>query len=401
MTTLLGTHFGTYEVAAGGQSLRGFRHDPAPSPLGAGLLELAGHEVRVRAPMVRAGWLDHGPGGGRRGAEPFVPVDWDTALDLVAGELERVRRAHGNAAIFGGSYGWASAGRFHHAQSQLKRFLNLLGGFTYSVNSYSYGAAGVLLPHVLGALHAEPTVSAPSWDQITEHTGVMLAFGGLRPGNSQMEAGGVGRHTVLAWLGRAVARGMELIVVSPNRDDIPPGIAARHLPIRPNTDTALMLAMAQVLLEDGLVDHDFLARCTAGADRFLAYVSGAADGVAKTPDWAAPICGVPAGVIRDLAPRLCRERSLLNLSWSLQRAQHGEQPFWAAVALACLAGQIGLPGGGFAFGLGAVNSVGRCTGCARRRWRRAITACGTSSPSPASPTCCCGRARRSTMTGSA
>ena len=63
-------------------------------------------------------------------------MEWDEALDLVAAELRRVRTEHGNEAIFGGSYGWASAGRFHHAQSQLHRFLNCIGGYTASVNSY-------------------------------------------------------------------------------------------------------------------------------------------------------------------------------------------------------------------------------------------------------------------------
>jgi len=58
-----------------------------------------------------------------------VEVEWDEALDLVAGELNRVKAAHGNRAIFGGSYGWSSAGRFHHAQSQIHRFLNSFGGY--------------------------------------------------------------------------------------------------------------------------------------------------------------------------------------------------------------------------------------------------------------------------------
>ena len=72
-------------------------------------------------------------------------------LPLLAGELRRVHEAHGPEAIFGGSYGWSSAGRFHHAQSQIHRFLNTtFGGYVRSVNSYSAGASSVTLPHVLG-----------------------------------------------------------------------------------------------------------------------------------------------------------------------------------------------------------------------------------------------------------
>jgi biotin/methionine sulfoxide reductase len=74
------------------------------------------------------------------------------ALDLVAGELGRVKRDFGSQAIFGGSYGWASAGRFHHAQSQVRRFLNSIGGFVRHKDDYSVGAALVLMPHILAPL---------------------------------------------------------------------------------------------------------------------------------------------------------------------------------------------------------------------------------------------------------
>src|SRR6202035_4940080 len=126
------------------------------------------HPTRVRRPAVRRGWLERAAKGldptpsDRRGAEPFVELDWDEALDLLAAELLRVRDRHGNEAVFGGSYGWASAGRFHHAQSQLHRFLNCIGGYTGSVNSYSLGATEVILPHVVGDA-AEVLRRATTW----------------------------------------------------------------------------------------------------------------------------------------------------------------------------------------------------------------------------------------------
>ena len=92
--------------------------------------------------MIRRGWLERGPGPDRRrGSDEFVPVSWDEALDRLAAELRRVYARHGPHAVFGGSYGWASAGRFHDAQHQLHRFLNLAGGYVRSVGSYSAGAA--------------------------------------------------------------------------------------------------------------------------------------------------------------------------------------------------------------------------------------------------------------------
>ena len=114
-----------------------FEKDDAPSDILQSIPGAIYDQSRITEPMVRAGWFENGPGGGGdgRGAEPFVPVSWDKALDLIAGELTRVKEAHGPAAIFGGSYGWSSAGRFHHAKTQLQRLLNRNGGFTAQVHS--------------------------------------------------------------------------------------------------------------------------------------------------------------------------------------------------------------------------------------------------------------------------
>ena len=78
----------------------------------------------------------------------------------------------------------------------------------------------------------------------------------------------------------------------------------------------------------------------------------------KSADWAQSITGVPATAIRDLARRAADVRSLITCAWSLQRAHHGEQPYWAAITLAAMLGDVGLPGGGFAFGHGSVGGVG-------------------------------------------
>lgn len=365
---LFGSHFGTYEVrttGSGGPELHPFPGDPAPSPVGAAYLDLAGHRQRVLTPMVRRGWLDarsepEGRGQGR-GRDDFVPLGWDEAALLVAGELERVRSAHSNEAIFAGSYGWASAGRLHHAQSQLKRFLNLCGGFVSSAHTYSYGAATVLLPHVVGK-RAKAEADAPSWDLIAAHADALVSFGGFRLSNAQVGAGGVGRHRSGEWLERVLDRGARVIVVSPVRADVP-DIAGRerieHVPLRPNTDTAVLLAVAHELVVSGRARTDFLARYTVGYETFAAYLLGEPDGTPKSAEWAAAISGVPADTIRMLADLLAAGTVTLNAAWSLQRARFGEQPYWALVALAAIAGQIGRPGGGHSFGLTATSSIGQ------------------------------------------
>ncbi|MGA2411743.1 MAG: molybdopterin-dependent oxidoreductase, partial [Candidatus Binataceae bacterium] len=118
-----------------------------------------------------------------------------------------------------------------------------------------------------------------------------------------------------------------------------------------------MLALAHTLIADELHNPAFLNCYCVGFDRFRDYLFGHEDGVAKDADWAARLTEISAETIRDLAHRMARSRTYIMANWSLQRADHGEQPFWALVALASILGQIGLPGGGFGFGYGSMENL--------------------------------------------
>jgi len=335
-----------------------FAHDPDPPPMLHSIPDAVHHHSRVAKPAIREGWLKHGPGAANhgRGGDRFVEVSWERALDLVAGELKRVIAEHGNRAIFGGSYGWASAGRFHHAQYQLRRFLATIGGFTNSRDTYSNAAGAVLVKNVLGTPNA---INGPgtSWQSIAEHTRLVVMFGGLPIRNTQVTPGGATEHRTREWLQRLKAAGVEFCNLSPMRDDAAAFLDAEWLAPRPHSDTAIMLALAHTLVAEELHDIDFLARYCAGFERFRDYLIGLEDGVVKDADWAARLSEIPAEKIRGLARRMARQRSFITVTWSLQRADHGEQPFWAAIALAAMLGQIGLPGGGFGFGYGSMEGL--------------------------------------------
>lgn len=356
-------HWGTYEVEfRDGQpsGLAAVPEDPDPSPIGLSMWDAYRSPLRIEKPAVRRSWLEEGPGARPelRGVEPFVEVPWKRALDLVATELERVRRLHGNRAIFGGSYGWSSAGRFHHAQSQVHRFLNAIGGYVRSVDTYSLGAARVVLPHVVAPME-QLMEGHHGWDVLARNTHLFVSFGGVPAKNAQISAGGVTEHRTRPGLARLAAAGCRLVNISPVCDnfDAPEG-SVQWIPIRPNTDTAAMLAMACELILAQRHDTTFLARHCVGFERWHDYLMGQEDGVRKDADWAEGITGVSANTLRSLALDLTSTRSLVNAAWSLQRAAHGEQAYWALVGLASVLGQIGLPGGGFAVGYGASNVVG-------------------------------------------
>jgi biotin/methionine sulfoxide reductase len=290
--------------------LRPFSRDPDPSPIGLDQLDPSVTRLRIRRPAVRRSWLEHGPNSNNegRGSEPFVEVDWATATSLVAQELARVIGQHGNTAIFGGSYGWSSAGRFHHAVGQLHRFLNLLGGYVRSVDSYSLGAGRALMPHVVTDMD-DSNASHTSFSVLAEHTQLFVTFGGVPLKNTQVSSSGAGDHRVRAGLRQMAERGVRFVNISPVRDNLETGGPVEWIPIRPNTDTAVMLGLAHAIANDPRFDRCFVDRYTVGYDRFEAYLFGLQDGIAKTPAWAAEISGVPASRIASLARELLTNRS--------------------------------------------------------------------------------------------
>lgn len=365
------SHWGTYAATATADgrdigALTPWDGDRDPSPLLGNLPGSVTHRSRVPAPAVRRGWLANGPGpsgdrgtgrAGGTGPGDYVRVGWDEVLDRLAAELRRVVDEYGNEAIFGGSYGWGSAGRFHHAQSQVHRFLNGLGGYTRSVNTYSTGALEVFLPRVACAEVTASQRSTP-WSEIVEHTEVWLALGGVPAKNTAINHGGTGDHPTRPSLAAYLARGGRLVGVTPLRDDLPTGAGVEWLPARPGSDTALILALCHTLIARGLVDHDFVESHTVGYADLAAYLLGERDGQTKDAAWAAPLCELPAATIEALAVDLATHRSLVTATWSVQRQQYGEMALWAVVALGALLGQIGVPGGGFGFGYGSMNSPG-------------------------------------------
>ncbi len=358
---LTAAHWGSYTIAGrpDDPELQNDPNDPAPSRIGRGWLSAArDSRLRIRNPSIRKGWLD-GDKGAARNDDSFVEVSWEKASDLAAEELARVIRAHGNGAIFAGSYGWASAGRFHHAQSQLRRFLNLIGGYTAARDTYSHAAAEVLLPHIVGMTNSEYQERMTSWPLIAEHCSLLVAFGGISGRTAQIASGGTSAHEVEHWLKRAAENGTAIVNISPQRGDMSAVPSAEWLAIRPGTDTALMLALAFELLTNGWHDAAFLDRYTSGWPQFEAYLTGTSDNQPKSPNWASPICDVPADAIRSLAARMARERVMITATWGLQRSDHGEQPLWAGLTLAAMLGQIGKPGTGFGFGYGSTTPVGR------------------------------------------
>lgn len=338
-------HWGIYQIedAEKGPTLKGFERDLEPTKIGLDQLEPQVKRLRIARPAIRRSWLEKGPGSAShlRGREEFVEVEWDQALDLVAKELARIKQKHGNSSIFGGSYGWSSAGRFHHAQSQVHRFLNSFGGYVRHVDTYSLGAGRVIMPHVVDSvenLHGEHT----SWDVMATHTRLFVTFGGIPAKNSYVSSGGATEHILANGLRKMNEMQVRFINIGPVSDNIETGGPVEWIQIRPNTDAAMMLALTYVMITEELADEEFLVKYCVGYEKLRAYLLGSEDGIRKNPAWAEAITGVSATRIESLAREMAATRTMLNIAYSLQRAENGEQPFFALIALAAAAGQIGL-----------------------------------------------------------
>ena len=356
------SHWGTYNFSVDKNKkiqLDNWGLDSSPTEFGLGLADAAIDNLRITQPHVRKGWLDNiGKSDGKRGQDEFIPVSWDEAFELASKELLKTKNVYGNSAIYAGSYGWASAGRFHHAKSQVNRFFNLFGGFSSSFQSYSYAAAQTLLPHIIGLDLYTTLEEHTTWNALSEECELILMFGGMPLKNSKVSAGGVGKHVTKLGIKKCFDKGVEFINISPLIDDAPKFLKAQQVPIRPNTDTALMLALAHILIKNQSYDKGFIEKYTVGFDSFSDYVQGKKNNQECSPEWASKITNIPVKTIYELANKIITKKTMISLSWSLQRASRGEQPLWMGITLAAMLGQIGTASGGFGFGYSSVNSTG-------------------------------------------
>ncbi len=148
-------------------------------------------------------------------------------------------------------------------------------------------------------------------------------------------------HPVAAtWMKNAARRGTKIVLADPRVTDIGRH-AWRTLQFKPDTDVALLNAMIHTIIEEGLADQDFIAQRASNFEALRASVA------AYTPQAMAPVCGVPADRIREVARAFAQAKSAMIL-WGMGVSQHvhGTDNARCLIALCAVAGQIGKPGSG-------------------------------------------------------
>ena len=351
-SVLTAAHWGPMLVETDGETVfssRGALATGMENSLQSAVRDQVHSNTRVRFPMVRKGFLasPENPQG-IRGQDEFVRVSWDEALDLIHQQHKRIREAYGPASIFAGSYGWRSNGVLHKASTLLQRYMARAGGYTGHLGDYSTGAAQAIMPYVVGG--SEVYQQQTSWPLVLEHSDVVVLWS-ANPLNTLKIAWNASDEQGLSYFSALRDSGKKLICIDPMRSETVDFFGDKMEWVAPHmgTDVALMLGIAHTLVENGWHAEAFLARCTTGYAVFASYLLGESDGIAKTAEWAAEICGVGAAKIRELAAIFHQNTTMLMAGWGIQRQQYGEQKHWMLVTLAAMLGQIGTPGGGFGF----------------------------------------------------
>lgn len=344
-TLLSASHWGLFHpcVAEGRLTgIRPFEFDERPSANLDKLVELAYSRNRILRPHIREGFLrDSSRLKHLRGKDRFIPVSWETALEISAKEIRRIYREFGPQAMFGRSYGWKSTGLLHSSNTLQQRLLNLCGGFVECANSYSTAAVSTIQAYITG--NGDPKVT--SWPNIVEHA-ERIVFWGSDPLTTADVDWTSGLHRYFPYFKALKAKGTRTWCINPIRTPTAEFLESRWLAPVPGTDSALMLGVMHEIVSCGKADEEFLKNYTVGWEIFKDYLLGRSDGIPKTAEWAASECGLTANAISSLAHDLADHRTMIMIGWGPQRARFGEQFVHMAWTLACALGQIGLEGGG-------------------------------------------------------
>ncbi len=302
-------------------------------PRGLAQKEVVYAKDRLRQPLQRVG---------KRGSGEFKPISWEEALGVVAREVQRVKDQYGTSAIFLMDHTGSMSPLHGTFQKIGRRFFSFLGDYTTWWGNTSLEAAVFSSLFTFG-----DTFTGTSRDNFL-HSRLIIMWG-WNPVVTRF-----GPDTT-HYLSQAKKAGARIICVDPRYTISAKALAEQWIPIKPGTDTAMLLAMAYVMIDEATYDHHFIDTYTVGFEKFKDYVKGEEDGVPKTPHWAEGITGVPAETIKQLARDYATLKpAALYASWAPGRTAFGEQYHRAASTLAAMTGNIGVTGGFASGGTGRI-----------------------------------------------
>jgi molybdopterin guanine dinucleotide-containing S/N-oxide reductase-like protein len=271
-----------------------------PSPFSLAYKKRVYSPNRIKYPLKR---LDWDPNGERhpenRGKSKYKRISWDEAAEIIASEIKRVQKQYGPFAILTQNDGHGEGKTVHATHGCPSLLCSKTEGFTQQVRNpdswegWYWGSKHVWGEGWVGLMDPGENLIK----DMSEHSDLLLWWGG-DPETTQW--GMTGQSvTRLCYFWSEI--GIRQVYICPELNYAAAVHADKWIPILPNTDAALQLAIIYTWIKEGTYDKEYVATHTVGMDKIEAYVMGKEDGVPKTPEWASPKCGIPEWTIKALA----------------------------------------------------------------------------------------------------
>jgi len=335
--------FRTWKFSRNGHTLES-NYKGMPSPWSLSYKKRTYSPNRIKYPLKR---VDFDPNGERntqnRGKSKYVRISWEEATDLIASEIKRIIGSYGPLAILAQGDGHGECKTIHTPHGHQARLLEMLGGFTQQVRNpdswegFYWGSKHVWGQGIVGMM--DPSDNCMK--DITEHCDQVL-FWGCDP-----------ETTPWGFVGQFASRlcyfwaecGIEQIYVCPDLNYGAAVHADKWIPIWPNTDAAMQLAVIYVWLQEGTWDEEYINTHAIGMDKVKAYVLGEEDGIPKTPEWASKKCGVPEWTIKAFAREWAKKCTSIAhyFGGSMFRGPYSHEPARLECILLGMQG-LGAPG---------------------------------------------------------
>jgi len=266
-------------------------------------------DIRLKYPLIRE---DFDPDGYRhpenRGKSGYKRISWDMALDIVAGEMKRIRTEYGPEAVMSRASSHHNWGNFGYRTSVWARFFNLIGFTDILDNPDSWEGWHWGATHTYGFFWR---LGMPEQYDLLEdalkNTDLVVHWGN-DPDSTRGIYGGQESAQWRLWLQEL---GKKQIFIDPFCNYTATIHGDKWISPRPGTDAAMAEAIAYVWITEGTYDREYVAGRTVGFEEFRKHILGNDDGMARTPAWAAEICDVPSYVIKSLAREWASSRTML------------------------------------------------------------------------------------------
>jgi formate dehydrogenase major subunit len=284
------------------------------------------HKQRLTKPLIRKPGVPKHPDFTMDPSNPleyFREATWDEALDLAAGKLRELRDRLGPGALAG--FGSAKG---TNEEAYLFQKLVRTG---FGSNNVDHCTRLCHASSVAALLEGIGSGAVSNQVNDVMRAEVIFVIG----------ANPISNHPVAAtWIKNAAKKGATLIYADPRRSEL-----SRHathmLQFKPDTDVALLNAMMYVIVQEGLVNDRFIQDRTSGYEELRKNVAG------YSPEAMAPVCGIPAETIREVARLFATSKGSMIL-WGMGVSQHvhGTDNARCLIALCLMTGQVGRPGTG-------------------------------------------------------